>query len=156
MYPHLNMHNSSTRSHPLEEENPTKNLSKNCKCKLAFKQVCILLCIFKMVQLTQVNLVNVLFTKYRIRNPRVFVCIVNGHKICMKSATLLMRCEPMSWLLQHVVAKRLVASHDCKTTTEEVSTKQKWNKLAGTRQRRQSLFFVQCYYRGNINFIYTG
>ena len=29
MHPHLNIHNSSTRSHPSEEE----NRSKNCKCK---------------------------------------------------------------------------------------------------------------------------
>jgi hypothetical protein len=32
--PHLNIRNSSTRSHPSEDENH----SKNCKCKRAFKQ----------------------------------------------------------------------------------------------------------------------
>jgi hypothetical protein len=31
VYPHLNIHNSSTRSHASEEE----NRSKNCKCRLA-------------------------------------------------------------------------------------------------------------------------
>jgi hypothetical protein len=34
MFPHPNIHNSSTRSHPSEEENRTRNRSKNCKCKL--------------------------------------------------------------------------------------------------------------------------
>jgi hypothetical protein len=29
-----NIHNSSTRSHPSEEENRTRNRSKNCKCIL--------------------------------------------------------------------------------------------------------------------------
>ena len=33
VYPHLNIHNSSTRSHPSEEENRTRNHGKNCKCK---------------------------------------------------------------------------------------------------------------------------
>jgi hypothetical protein len=32
--PNLNIHNSSTRSHPSEEE----NRSKNCKCKQALRQ----------------------------------------------------------------------------------------------------------------------
>jgi hypothetical protein len=30
-----NIHNSSTHSHPSEEENRTKNRSQNCKCKRA-------------------------------------------------------------------------------------------------------------------------
>ena len=33
MYPHLNIHNSSTRSHPSED----RTRSKNCKCKLVFR-----------------------------------------------------------------------------------------------------------------------
>jgi hypothetical protein len=36
MYPPLNSHNSSTRSHPSEEENRSWNHGKNCKCKQAF------------------------------------------------------------------------------------------------------------------------
>jgi hypothetical protein len=31
-----NIHNSSTRSHPSEDENRTRYRSKNCKCKWAF------------------------------------------------------------------------------------------------------------------------
>ena len=31
-----NIHNSSTRSHPSEGENRTRNRSKSCKCKRAF------------------------------------------------------------------------------------------------------------------------
>ena len=33
MYPHLNIHSASTRSHASEEE----NRSKNCKCKWVLK-----------------------------------------------------------------------------------------------------------------------
>jgi hypothetical protein len=34
-----NILNLSTRSHPSEEENRTRNRSKNCKCKRALKRL---------------------------------------------------------------------------------------------------------------------
>jgi hypothetical protein len=43
VYPHLNIHNSSTRSHALEDENRARNHSKSCKCKRALREYDLLL-----------------------------------------------------------------------------------------------------------------
>ena len=52
MYPHVNIHNLSTRSHPSEEENSRKN----CKYKQAFRDMKIFILILTLQRMTKNSL----------------------------------------------------------------------------------------------------